>query len=75
MSKLPAITGREAIRAFQKAGFEIARTHSSHVILTKQGFLYNLSIPIHRGKALPKGLLRSQIKLAGLTVKEFCVLL
>ena len=75
MSKLPAITARKAIRAFQKAGFAKDRTTGSHVILVKQGHRFHLSIPLHKGKTLPKGLLRAQIKNAGLTDEEFCSLL
>ena len=75
MSRLPAITGREAVRAFEKAGSNVDRVRGSHHILKKDGFRYALSIPVHEGKTLPKGLLRRQIELAGMTQKEFADLL
>lgn len=75
MSKLPAITGREAIRAFEKAGFAVARVKGSHHILKKEGVEYAISIPVHRGKTLSKGLLRRQIEVAGLTQEQFLQLL
>ena len=75
MSRLPAITGREAIRAFEKAGFTVVRVRGSHHILKKERFRYSLSIPVHKGKMVSKGLLRGQIKLAGLTEAEFADLL
>ena len=75
MSKLPSVTGEEAVRAFEKADFEVDRVRGSHYILKKAGFRYRLSIPVHKGTTLKPGLLRSQIKLAGLTVNEFVSLL
>lgn len=39
--------------------------------LKKEGNIHILSIPTHKGKAMKQGLLRSQIKKAGLTEAEF----
>ena len=73
MPKLPRISGRKAVRAFQRAGWEVARQRGSHVVLTKLGSIYTLSIPLHR--VLGPGLLRDLIRKAGLTVEEFKELL
>ena len=73
MPKLPHISGRDAVRAFEKAGWEISRQRGSHVVLTKPGSTYTLSIPMHR--VVAPGLLRDQIRKAGLTVTEFTELL
>ena len=70
---LPVISGREAVRAFEKAGWMIARQRASHIVLVKSGIPVNLSIPDH--KQLDRGLLRSQIRKAGLSVDEFVNLL
>ena len=70
---LPVISGREAVRAFEKAGWMIARQRASHIVLIKPGIPVNLSIPDH--KQVDRGLLRSQIRKAGLTVDEFVNLL
>jgi len=75
MPKLPRITGGEAVRAFKRAGFEEDRTNGSHTILKKTGHLYHLSIPVHAGKTIGKGLLKAQIEAAGLTVEQFIDLL
>ena len=48
MPKLPRISGREAVRALEKAGWEQSRQRGSHVVLTKPGSIYTLSIPLHR---------------------------
>lgn len=71
MSKVPRISGQEAVRAFKRAGFYEDRMAGSHCILKKDGHPYILSIPIHGNKTLGKGLLKSQIEAAGLTVDDF----
>jgi predicted RNA binding protein YcfA (HicA-like mRNA interferase family) len=73
MPKLPRISGGKAVRAFQRAGWEVARQRGSHVILTKTGSIYTLSVPLH--PVLGPGLLRDLIRKAGLTVEEFTELL
>ena len=73
MPRLPRLSGQEAVRAFEKAGWEVSRQHGSHIVLTKPGSIYTLSIPLHR--ELATGLLRDQIRKAELTVAEFIELL
>lgn len=73
MPRLPRISGRKAVRAFQGAGWEVDRQRGSHVVLTKPGSIYTLSVPLHR--VLGPGLLRDLIRKAGLTVEEFTELL
>ena len=75
MPEIPRITGAEAVRAFERAGFVVVRISSSHYILKKSGWPNRLSIPVHVKKILGKGLLKSQIEAAGLTVAEFVTLL
>jgi predicted RNA binding protein YcfA (HicA-like mRNA interferase family) len=71
MSSLPSVTGKEAIAAFERNGFAVVRVSSSHHIMKKEGHPNNLSIPVHGNQTLKAGLLRGQIKAAGLTVEEF----
>ena len=73
MSKLPVVSGREAARAFQKAGWNLARWRGSHMILTKEGEEATLSVPDH--KELGRGLLRALIRDARMTIGEFTDLL
>jgi len=75
MPKIPRTTGREAITAFKKAGFEVVRVNGSHHIMKKKDRRFRLSVPVHAGKTLGTGLLKSLIKTAGLTVDEFIKLL
>jgi len=73
MPKLPRVSGREAVRAFQKVGWDVARQRGSHVVLTKSGAIYTLSVPLH--PVLGPGLLRDLLRKADLTVEEFIDLL
>jgi predicted RNA binding protein YcfA (HicA-like mRNA interferase family) len=75
MPKTPSISGEDAVRAFKRAGFFHVRTNGSHFILKKAGHPFHLSIPVHKGKKLGKGLLSSQISAAGLTLEQFIALL
>jgi predicted RNA binding protein YcfA (HicA-like mRNA interferase family) len=67
--KLPVVSGREAARAFERAGWLFDRRRGSHMIYVKPGVRVNLSIPDHR--ELDPGLLRALIRAAGTTVDEF----
>ena len=70
MSKsLKLCSGAEAVRKFQKAGWTVARQKGSHVMMTKLGYQWTLSIPQH--EELGPGLLRKLIGQAGLTPEEF----
>ncbi len=66
MSELPAVSGREAIRAYQTVGFKVVRIEGSHHILKKPGHPFVLSIPVHGNKPLKRGTLRRLIRDAGL---------
>lgn len=73
MARLANISGKEAVKAFQKAGWETAGQVGSHIVMTKLGLRVNLSIPQH--KELSVGTLRALIRNAGMTVEEFLALL
>jgi predicted RNA binding protein YcfA (HicA-like mRNA interferase family) len=72
--KLPVISGKQAIRAFEKAGWYIdRRAKSRHIIMKKPGVKTTLSIPEH--KTLDRGLLRALIRDAFISVADFNKLL
>ncbi len=73
MQRLPAISGREVVSAFQLAGWQVARQSGSHIILTKTGAPVALSVPNHQ--VIARGTLRSLIRKAGLTLDDFQELL
>jgi len=69
MPKLPVVSGAQAVRAFERAGWRVDRQRGSHVVMLKTGHIASLSIPQHR--ELAPGTLRSLIRAAGMTVEEF----
>ncbi|WP_434074232.1 type II toxin-antitoxin system HicA family toxin [Moorella naiadis (nom. illeg.)] len=73
MPQLPVISGLIAVKAFQRAGWIIARQKGSHIVLVKEGALASLSVPNH--KILDRGTLRSLIRKAEMSVEEFVKLL
>jgi predicted RNA binding protein YcfA (HicA-like mRNA interferase family) len=73
MGQLGNISGKEAVRAFEAAGWQIRGQVGSHMMLTRPGERANLSVPQH--KELSTGTLRKPIRAAGLTVDDFIALL
>lgn len=73
MPPLPHISGDEARRAFERAGYVFDRQDGSHMVLVKDGEAGTISVPRHR--ELNVGTLRGIIRSSGLTVDEFLVLL
>lgn len=73
MGKLRNISGKQAVKAFEKAGWEQIGQVGSHVVMVKSGMRVNLSIPQH--KELSVGTLRALIRNANLTVDEFLKLI
>jgi predicted RNA binding protein YcfA (HicA-like mRNA interferase family) len=72
MPKLPVVSGAEAVKAFERAGWHVDRQRGSHVVMLKSGHIASLSIPQHR--ELAPGTLRALIRAAGMTVEEFAAL-
>jgi len=73
VSRLANISGRQAAKAFQKAGWRELGQVGSHLVMVKEGVRVNLSIPQH--KELSVGTLRALIRHAGMSVEEFLSLL
>ena len=69
MPALPVLSGRKAVRVFEKFGWQVARQRGSHIVMVKEGENVTLSVPDHR--EIAKGTLRSLIRCARLTVEEF----
>ncbi|MCS7048186.1 MAG: type II toxin-antitoxin system HicA family toxin [Verrucomicrobiae bacterium] len=73
MGRLANISGKEAARVFEKAGWRAIGQVGSHLVMVKTGVRVNLSVPQHR--ELSVGTLRKLIRLSGMTVEEFLKLL
>lgn len=61
------ISGKEFIRLLQKQGWLLKRVNGSHHIFTKEGHQERIVIPLHGNQPLKIGLLKHQMKIAGLT--------
>ncbi len=70
MPKLPVISGKDAIRKFEKIGYRVSRQRGSHVRmipLNKNSLAF--TVPLHG--TLRKGLLSQLVKDARISVEEF----
>lgn len=71
MPSLPVVHGREAVRAFENAGFSVVRVRGSHHIMKKPAHPVLLSVPVHGNRPIAPGTLRNLITDAGLTIEQF----
>jgi len=69
MSKLPALSGKDCIKALEKVGFRFKRQEGSHVTMRRDEPFCQVVVPLH--KELDRGTLRAIIRQAGLSVAEF----
>ena len=73
--KIPIVTAKELIRALKRAGFSKDRQKGSHLTLINSKTNKTITIPVHTGVDIGKGLLKKIITEAGLTTEEFIKLL
>jgi len=75
VTRLPRITGKDALKALQRAGFYIVRTHGSHHYLYPRDKDVLVTVPIHAGRTVAPKTLQSILKQAGLTAERLAELL
>ncbi len=73
--KIPIVTAKKLIRALKRVGFSKDRQKGSHLTLINSKTSKTVTIPVHTGVDIGKGLLKKIITDAGLTVEEFVNLL
>ena len=61
MTKLPIIEGRELVKFLEFIGFRVTRRKGSHVRLRSEDGRVT-TVPVHKKKNIPKGLLRKIIR-------------
>jgi len=71
---LPAVTGREVLKALSAAGFVQVSIKGSHVKLAHPDGRRTV-VPVHGSRGIPRGTLASILRQTGLTVSEFVRLL
>jgi len=75
MPKLPSLTAREVTKVVKKLGYYKDRQKGSHATFRHSETGHSVTIPIHKGKTLDKGLLHGIISDLNLTAEEFLKLL
>lgn len=71
MAKLPVVSGRDAVKVFEKIGYRIVRQRGSHIRLRDNDNERHRPLTVPDHKELRPGLLRALIRDADLTVEEF----
>ena len=74
MPPVPAVRGDRLVKALELAGFVVTRVSGSHHRLRHPDGRAT-TVPVHSGRDVPKGTLRSVLGDAGLTVDELLKLL
>jgi predicted RNA binding protein YcfA (HicA-like mRNA interferase family) len=63
---LKQISGKDLCRLLTDKGWSLARIKGSHHILFKEGVRERIVVPVHGNKPLKIGLLKAQMKVAGI---------
>jgi predicted RNA binding protein YcfA (HicA-like mRNA interferase family) len=74
MPKLPSLTAKDILKALLQAGFVLVRQRGSHARLQHPDGRV-VTVPIHPGQDIGRGLLRKILRDAELTRDEFLDLL
>lgn len=75
MSRIPRVTGKEIIAALTRNGYRLIHIRGSHHYLEPQNGQGLVTVPVHAGKIVKPGTLKSILEQAGLSVDEFIELL
>lgn len=71
MPRLPTVNARKLIKVLKKSGFVLDRTEGSHYIFYYLKKKIPVSIPVHKGRDLGRGITKSILKTAKISDKEF----
>lgn len=75
MPKIPVTNGTAIIKVLLKKGFVLNRVNGSHHILIHPQKQITISVPVHKGKTLGKGITLAIIKDSQIAIEEFLKLL
>ena len=71
MPRLPTVNARKLIKVLKRSGFVLSRTEGSHHIFYHPKKKIPVSVPVHKGRDLGRGLTKSLLKTAEISDKEF----
>ncbi len=75
MPKLPIVTATKLIKVLKKKGFIHKRTAGSHHIFIRTEDRLRVSVPVHKGRDLGRGITLAILKDAKISPDEFTKLL
>lgn len=67
---MKTLSGKEFAKILGRKGWKLSRIKGSHYIYVKEGRKENISLPIHKNKALKSGLQRYFMKVANIDESE-----
>lgn len=75
MPRIPTISARKLIRVLKKKGFVYDRSKGSHQVYARLHDNLSVSVPVHRGRDLGRGITKAILKDAEISEKDFLKLL
>jgi predicted RNA binding protein YcfA (HicA-like mRNA interferase family) len=67
---MKSISGKDLCRILEKKGWQLKKIHGSHHVYMMAGRKERISVPVHGNKDLKIGMLRSIMKIAGISEDE-----
>ncbi len=74
MAGIPVLSGAEVVKALQRAGFTVVRVNGSHHVMRHPDGRV-VAVPVHPGRDMPKGTLRSILTILAMTADDLRKLL
>lgn len=71
MPKLPVVKAPKLIKVLKKKNFILQRIHGSHHIFVRVEDKLTVSVPVHRGRDLGRGITLAILKDAKISPEEF----
>jgi predicted RNA binding protein YcfA (HicA-like mRNA interferase family) len=71
MARMPQVSARELVRFLQAQGFALDRQSGSHLTLRHTIRKVTVTVPVHTGADVGRGLAVRILKDAGFTVEEY----
>ncbi|MEK7129673.1 MAG: type II toxin-antitoxin system HicA family toxin [Patescibacteria group bacterium] len=71
MPKLPVISARKVIKVLKKKGYILDRIHGSHHVFSRESDQKSVSVPVHQGRDLGRGITLAILKDADISADEF----
>jgi predicted RNA binding protein YcfA (HicA-like mRNA interferase family) len=71
MTRLPQLAGRELVQFFKKQGFAEDRWAGSHLTLRHEERKVTVTVPVHSGVDIGRGLARRILKDAGFSAEDY----